>query len=184
GGTGQLAVSSQGDPMNKLSLFISLAALLLNLGCRKADAASEGSEPAASPRAGGAEKPLKIGYVLHVLNDFSESIRRGAEDAGKELNAQVDVQGPAGSSAQDAIAIFEGMVQRRLDALVVVPAPGDVWVSPIRRALKASIPVVTANITSPDSEAPAWFGQDEYQSGVLLAQTLIKRLGARAAEPG
>lgn len=169
--------------MNKLTAVLAITTLLLDLGCRKAEA--ETSESGASTgQAARHEKPLKIGYVLHVLNDFSESIRRGAEDAGQQLGAEVDVQGPAGSSAQDAIAIFEGMLQRRLDALVVIPAPGDVWVSPIRRAIKARIPVVTANITSPESGAAAWFGQDEYQSGVLLAGALVKRLGSRAAQPG
>jgi ABC-type sugar transport system substrate-binding protein len=168
--------------MKQQFCLIATFALLAGLACNKVDDKATGSE--AGAKAASSEKPLKIGYVLHVLNDFSESIRRGAEDAGKDLSAQVDIQGPAGSSAQDAIAIFEGMMQRRLDALAVIPAPGDVWVSPIRRASKAGIPVVTANITSPESEAPAWFGQDEYQSGVLLAQTLVQRLGSRAAEPG
>ncbi len=171
--------------MNELKLCFSVATLLLLAGCKKAEPEAKASEGAASAQTASpsAARP-KLGYVLHVLNDFTESIKRGAEDAGQALGADVDVQGPAGSSAQDAIAIFEGMVQRRLDGLVVVPAPGEVWVSPIRRAMKAKIPVLTANITSAQSDAPAWFGQDEYQSGVLLAESLRKVLGAKADAPG
>ncbi len=169
--------------MKGSKLGFSVVLLLLAAGCKKSETtAATGSEAPASSAAAGARP--KLGYVLHVLNDFTESIKRGAEDAGQALGADVDVQGPAGSSAQDAIAIFEGMVQRRLDGLVVVPAPGEVWVSPIRRAMKAGVPVLTANITSAQSEAPAWFGQDEYQSGVLLAESLAKSLGARAQQPG
>ncbi len=170
-----------------LSLSLSLALLLGSEACNNSHA-REKARPAADAPAGVAgdssQVRPKLGYVLHVLNDFTESIKRGAEDAGQALGADVEVQGPAGSSAQDAIAIFEGMVQRRLDGLVVVPAPGDVWVSPIRRASKAGVPVLTANVTSPKADAPAWFGQDEFQSGVLLAGALQKALGPRAAQPG
>ncbi len=164
--------------MKKLRPWWCAALVLAVSGCNKAEATKEATPTQA------ASGQVKVGYVLHVLNDFTESIKRGAEDAGQALGAKVDVQGPAGSSAQDAIAIFEGMVQRRLDGLVVVPAPGDVWVSPIRRAMKAGLPVLTANITSTASESPAWFGQDEYQSGVLLAESLVKVLGERAKLPG
>ena len=162
--------------MTKLDRIALCCALVLACACNK-PAAETKETPAA-------KAPLRVGYVLHVLNDFTESIKRGAVDAGLALDVQVDVQGPAGSSAQDAIGIFEGMVQRRLDALVVVPSPGDVWVSPIRRAMKAGLPVLTANVTSAQSESPTWFGQDEYQSGVVVAESLLKALGERAKNPG
>jgi ABC-type sugar transport system substrate-binding protein len=121
---------------------------------------------------------VKIGYVLHGLNNFTQVIKQGAEDAGKALGVEVEVTGPAGFVSNEAIAMFEGLVQKKKDGLVVVPQPGDVWVSPIREATDAGIPVQTANVTSPDSAALAWFGQDEYQSGVLLAQALQEILAA------
>jgi len=147
------------------------AAIVLTGGCHSARPAE-------------ARGQQRVGYVLHVLNDFSESIKRGAEDAGKALRVDVDVQGPAGASSQDAIGIFEGMVQRRVDGLVVVPSPGDVWVNPIRRAVQAGLPVLTANITSVDAPSPAWFGQDERQSGVILATALRKALEDRKRTEG
>jgi ABC-type sugar transport system substrate-binding protein len=148
-------------------------------GCRSKDADASNPE-----RTKDNQEALQIGYVLHVLNDFSENIRRGAEDAGKDLGVQVDVQGPAGSSAQDAIGIFEGMIHRRVRALAVIPAPGDVWASPIKRALKAGVPIATANITSPDSGASSWFGQNEYQSGTILATELKRILSEKGVNSG
>jgi ABC-type sugar transport system substrate-binding protein len=163
--------------MRFLKVAAPVALLWLGLfGCQKS--ASNERESA------GSSQTLELGYVLHVLNDFTESIKRGAEDAARDLDLKIEVQGPAGGSAQDAIGIFEGMVQRRLDGIVVVPAPGDVWVGPIRRGQKAGVPVLTANITSSESDAAAWFGQDEYRSGVILAESLIKALGERAHQPG
>ena len=129
-------------------------------------------------------KPFKIGYVLHGLNDFTQVIKRGAEDAGKALNVDVEVTGPAGFKAPEGIAMFEGMVQKRKDGLAVVPMPGSVWVRPIGQAVEAGIPVVTANITSPESKATTWFGQDEYNSGVLLGKKIREMLEAQGTKSG
>ena len=104
------------------------------------------------------EKKLRIGYVLHGLNDFTAVIQKGAEDAGRDLGVEVEVVGPAGFVATEAIGMFEALVQKRVDGLVVVPQPGEVWVTPIRQATAAGLPVVTANVTSVDSSAAAWFG--------------------------
>jgi ABC-type sugar transport system substrate-binding protein len=127
---------------------------------------------------GGPGEPgrIKIGYVLHGLNDFTQVIKKGAEDAGRDLGVEVEVAGPAGFVSTEAIGMFQAMVQKRKAGVVVVPQPGDVWVRPIREAVAAGVPVVTANVTSPGSAAAAWFGQDERQSGVLLARALRQAL--------
>lgn len=122
------------------------------------------------------DSKLTIGYVLHGQNDFTQVIKRGAEDAGKALGVDIQVVGPASFHAGEAIGMFESMIQKKVDGLVVVPMPGEQWVKPIQEAADAKIPVVTANITSDGSAAPSWFGQDEYQSGVILATELRKML--------
>ncbi len=127
---------------------------------------------------------LKIGYVLHGLNDFSAVIKRGAEDAGKALNVDVEVVGPSTFNATEAIGMFEGMIQKKKDGLVVIPMPGDQWVKPIKEATDKAIPVVSSNITSASSTSAAWFGQDEYQSGVTLATELRKMLDAQGKKTG
>ena len=127
---------------------------------------------------------IKIGYVLHVLNDFSAVIKRGAEDAGKALGVDVEVIGPASGESTEAIGMFEGMIQKKKDGLIVVPMPGEVWVKPIQEAATANIPVLTANMTSTGSAAVTWFGQDEYESGVTLAREIQKLLDADGKKGG
>jgi ABC-type sugar transport system substrate-binding protein len=144
-----------------------------------------GSSTQTSPPAGGSRnKDIKIGYVLHGLNDFTQVIKKGAENAGKDVGVEVEVTGPAGFVSTEAIGMFEGMVQKRKSGLVVVPQPGEIWVVPIKEASNARIPVMTANVTSPGSAAAAWFGQDEYQSGVILGTELKKILEARSKKNG
>lgn len=145
------------------------------------------SAVSSSPASGApteAKPRIKIAYVLHVLNDFTAVIQRGAEDAGKALDVDVEVVGPATGQATDAIGQFEGMIQKKKDGLVVVPMPGEVWVKPIKEATDAGIPVVTANITSDGSSASSWFGQNEYESGVILASEMRKMLEAGGKKNG
>lgn len=157
-----------------------IAPLLLALAsCNRNN---ESAGPAAP--AGQAAPRLKIGYVLHGLNDFTAVIKRGAEDAGKALGVDVEVIGPSSFKSDEAIAMFEGMVQKKKDGLAVVPMPGEVWVKPIKEAVDAGIPVATSNMTSPESKADVWVGQDEYQSGVILAQELTKQLKAEGKSGG
>ncbi|MBI2927113.1 MAG: substrate-binding domain-containing protein [Verrucomicrobia bacterium] len=148
----------------------------LSVGCSK------------EPSDGGPARPqakLKLGYVLHGLNDFTQIIKQGAEDAARAESVTVDVVGPASFSAtSDAIAMFEGMTQKQVKGLVVVPMPGAVWITPIRQATEAGIPVLTANVSSTGSTATAWFGQDEFASGVTLATELRKFLAVQNKPAG
>lgn len=153
--------------------------LLTPVAC---DRGGDGS--AAAPTTGRSGARPKLGYTIHVLNDFTGVAKRGAEAAGADLGADVDVQGPPDFDPTAAIGIFEGMAQRGVGGLVVMPMPGDVWVTPIRRATDAGVPVLTANVTSPGSAARAWFGQEEFQSGVILAGELRKLLEAAGKTEG
>jgi simple sugar transport system substrate-binding protein len=131
-----------------------------------------------SKSAGGPSGPPKIGYTIHVQNDFTRVIRRGAENAGKDLGAQVEIQGPPTMDVRAAIAIFEGMAQRSPSGLVVMPMQGELWQTPLERVAQSGIPVVTANVTAPGAPVGAWFGQDERNSGVILARQVVKALTA------
>jgi simple sugar transport system substrate-binding protein len=171
--------------------LLALGALaLIPTGCGKnggdsgAKDTKPGTEQSGTKTADGGTNKIKIGYVLHILNDFSGVIKRGAEDAGKAEGVDVEVVGPSNGEATEAIGMFEGMIQKKKDGLVVVPMPGDVWVKPIEEAATAKIPVMTANMTSPGSKATAWFGQDEYQSGVILATELRKALEKAGKKSG
>src|SRR5579862_4523812 len=161
--------------------YLLMLPLLLLVSCGRNQSADDGGPRPAVPAG---QKSIRIGYVLHGLNDFTVVIKRGAEDAGKALGVDVQVVGPATFQANDAIGLFEGMIQKKVDGLAVVPMPGDVWVKPIKEAVDEGIPVATANMTSPDSAAESWFGQDEYQSGVILAQELRKQLETGGMKSG
>jgi ABC-type sugar transport system substrate-binding protein len=167
--------------MNRYRSLLVAPLLLALASCNRG---GESAPADGSPPSKGSAPRLKIGYVLHGLNDFTAVIKRGAEDAGKALDVDVEVIGPSSFKSDEATAMFEGMIQKKKDGLAVVPMPGEVWVKPIKEAVDAGIPVATSNMTSPESAADVWVGQDEYQSGVILAQELVKQLKAEGKSGG
>src|SRR3712207_5893126 len=149
-------------------MLVALLVLALEVAAPAAVGAQE-----ATP-AGGDD--IKTTSVLHGQNAFTQVIAKGAQDAGEDLGVEVQVTGPAAFNAQEQIPFFEAAIQQGVDGIAVVPQPGDVWVAPIQEAVDAGIPVATANVTSPESAAGLWVGQDEYQSGVILAGELRRIL--------
>ncbi len=155
---------------------VGLFVVALGLAAPTATAAQD-----ASPAGGDV---IQITYVLHGQNAFTQVIAKGAQDAGENLGVEVQVTGPAAFNAQEQIPFFEAAIQQGADGIAVVPQPGDVWVAPIQEAVDAGIPVATANVTSPESAARLWVGQDEYQSGVVLAGELRRILEEQGITEG
>lgn len=170
-------------------LLVSLAALLL-------PACNSGGGSNANPPSGGAPnstsgggsdsggKKLQIGYVLHGLNPFTQQIKDGAKDAGNDLGVDVEVVAPSKFEPQDGIDTFQSLLQTKKDGIAVIPLGGAQWERPIQDAIKGGTPIVTANITSVGSGADSWFGQDEHQSGVTMAEQLKKQLAAAGKPSG
>ena len=127
-------------------------------------------------QAQGDDAPKKLGLVLHIRIPFTEQIAQGARDAAADFGYEVEVVGPPTFDATAQIGMFEALVQKGVDGIAVVSYPAETWKEPINRAIAAGIPVLTLNVHSSESDAPAWFGQDEYGSGKVLAEQLIPYL--------
>src|SRR4029453_7116042 len=71
------------------------------------------------------DKKLRIAYVLHGLNDFTQTIKEGALDAGADLGVTVDVFGEAGFDVPTHIASITSAIQAKYDAIALIPNGGD-----------------------------------------------------------
>ena len=71
-----------------------------------------------------ASNDIHIAYVVHVLNDFTSVIQKGAEDAGRDLGVTVEFTGSAAPQSDVQIPIFESFVQKGVDGIAVIPNPG------------------------------------------------------------
>jgi simple sugar transport system substrate-binding protein/ribose transport system substrate-binding protein len=135
-------------------------------------------------RQASAQDEIKIAYILHGLNDFTQTIKEGAEDAGKDLGVKVDVFGEAGFDIPTHQGFFESAIQAGYDGIVVIPNGGDPWNTLIQEAVDAGIPLASANNTALNSKLDLWVGQDEYHSGILVAQEVQKQLAAAGVTSG
>ncbi len=131
-----------------------------------------------------AQDEIKIAYILHGLNDFTQTIKEGAEDAGKDLGVTVDVFGEAGFDIPTHQGFFESAIQAGYDGIAIIPNGGDPWNALIQTATDAGIPLASANNTALNSTLTLWVGQDEYNSGVLLAEEFVKQLEASGVTEG
>jgi len=132
------------------------------------------AEKIAQKKAAGEQLP-KLGYILYGLNDFLKTVKMGAEEAAKYLGLDVEIVS-ADFDPEQGIRLFREMIQKGKDGLIVQPDHPKKWIAPIQEAVEAGIPVLTVNLRSPGSASTAWFGQDSYQSGVILGRELQKAL--------
>jgi ABC-type sugar transport system substrate-binding protein/HAMP domain-containing protein len=126
------------------------------------------------------DKVIQIGYVLHLLTEFTEVMKRGAEAAARDLQVELEITAP--SKAYEHLPLFEALISREKDGLVVVPY-GEQWPTAIQKAIKAGIPVVAANIASPLTGITNVL-QSNFQSGSILAGELTKFLVAQGKQHG
>ena len=127
---------------------------------------------------------IRIAYVLHGLNDFTQTIKEGAEDAGEDLGVTVDVFGEAGFDIPTHQGFFESAIQAGYDGIALIPNGGDPWNALIQTATDAGIPLAASNNTALNSTLDLWVGQDEYRSGVLLANEIQAQLTAADVTSG
>src|SRR5688500_15538567 len=88
---------------------------------------------------------IKIAYILHGLNDFTQTIKEGAENAGADLGVTVDVFGDATFDIPTHQGFFESAIQAGYDGIAIIPNGGDPWNALLPTATDAGIPLATSN---------------------------------------
>ena len=164
--------------MSRIRMVLAMATIFSLLALPVLGVAAQDATPAAD------HSDIEIAYVLHGLNAFTERIKTGAEDAGRDLGVKVEVFGDASFDTPTHQAFFDAALQRGFDGIAVIPLPGDQWITPIQQAADQGVPLVGANITSLDSALTTWVGQDEYNSGVILGGEMKKQMDAAGLTEG
>ncbi|HEY0640502.1 MAG TPA: sugar ABC transporter substrate-binding protein [Pseudonocardiaceae bacterium] len=156
---------------------LAAGALLLAAGC-----SSQGGKEAEQEGSGGAtascdDPGLTVAVVSHGKqgDSFWDVVKRGAEDAGKQLCVKVTYQG-SGDPNEQAQAI-DNAVAQRVGGLVVSMANPDALKSSIQKAVAAGVPVITINSggdRSAEFGALTHVGQAERTAGEGAGQQLAE----------
>ena len=99
------------------------------------------------PEPGPAAKPVertRVGLVAKSLgNGFFDAVHRGADEAAKELEAQVIFTGPTTPTAEGQIEVLNALIAQHVDAIAVSANDPDALVPTLRKAMERGIKVIS-----------------------------------------
>lgn len=145
----------------------------LSLGAVSALAVTALTAPASA-------QEVTIGFVTHVLgNPFIQQIIDGAQFAADDLGVNLEVQGPAGGSPEEQIALVLGFENSGVDG-IATSVPGASLATPINEVVAAGTPVVMFNLLDPGVNAP-YVGERSVESGRILGRAVVELLGGKDA---
>jgi ribose transport system substrate-binding protein len=131
--------------------------------------------------AGGAvAKDAKDVHVALVMKDLSNrffvEMKWGGEAAAKQHGIKYTALAPEKYAVDNQIRIMEDLIQKKVDAIVIVPIDGAGIVSGIERANKARIPVFNLNTLATGGEVIGYAGVDHVILGQILGQYAVDAL--------
>lgn len=132
------------------------------------------------PSCGIGSKPV-IGMIPKGSHHiFWQSVRSGAEDAGREFGVRVEWVSPA-SEAETArqIGIVNSLVERRVHAIALAPIDKKALVPAVQRATANGIPVAVFDSRLESEDYVTFVATDNAGGGRLAARRLGKVLGGR-----
>jgi len=115
-----------------------------------------------------------------VSNFFWQSVKAGADAAGKETGVKIYWKGPDKEmdiSAQ--INVVEDAITRRVDGILLAPAHRDSLVSVVERAQREGIPVTIFDSGIGMENYVSYVATDNLQGGVMAAERMAEKLGGK-----
>jgi simple sugar transport system substrate-binding protein len=114
-------------------------------------------------------------FVNHALtNPFFVPAKFGSFDAGELLGVDVEWTGSTSSDVGEMVRAMRRAVETKADGIAVSIIDPTAFNGPTALALSRRIPVVSYNADGGKSNARlAYFGQDNYQSGLELGARLV-----------
>ncbi len=161
-------------------ITFALLSVVLVLGC---------GDQAAPPTASGGGDADGAKYTIAVIpkgttHDFWLTVKAGAEDAARALNAEIYWKGPdKETEVVKQLNIIEDFITMEVDAMVMAACDESAMVDVVKRAKDAGIPVVTID-SGVKSEDPVSFVATDNVAGARAAGQELARLIGGTGEVG
>ncbi len=115
-----------------------------------------------------------------VSHSFWQTVKAGADAAGKDLNVKIVWKGPAQETAySEQINIVEDMINQRVDGIVLAPSHGDSLVPMVERAQREGVPVTIFDSGISTEKYLSYVSTDNRQGGVVAAKRMGEKLGGK-----
>ena len=96
------------------------------------------------PEVAGAPARTRVGLVAKSLgNGFFDAVHKGADEAAKELDADVIFTGPTTPTAEGQIEVLNSLIAQRVDAIAISANDPDAVVPTLKRAMQRGIKVIS-----------------------------------------
>ncbi len=115
-----------------------------------------------------------------VSHHFWQSVKAGADAAGKDLNVNIIWKGPAQETdISGQINIVEDAINRKVDGIVLAPSHGDSLVPIAERAQNAGIPLTIFDSGISTEKYLSYVSTDNRQGGAAAAERMAEKLGGK-----
>jgi ribose transport system substrate-binding protein len=145
----------------------------------------EKEKGSASGGSGGASSgSMKIAVIPKgTTQEFWQSVKAGAEQAGREAGAQVVWKGPLKEDDRaQQIAIVEQFTSEHVSAIVLAPLDDTALIKPVQDAVAKKIPVIifdSALRGEAGKDFVSFVATDNRKGGSLGGEALVKLLGGK-----
>jgi ribose transport system substrate-binding protein len=142
-----------------------------------------GDKPATD--ASGSAAPASGGLTIAVIpkgttHNFWQSIRAGAERAGKELGVTIIWRGPLREDDRDSqVSEVEGFVSRGVSGIVLAPLDEAALVQPVNEAVNRKIPVVIFDSGLKGDNFVSFVATDNLKGGRMGGERLAESLNGK-----
>lgn len=120
-------------------------------------------------------KTLTVAMIPKALdNPVFLDAKTGGEAAAKELGVNFIWTGSTTADAGSQVSVIEGLIQKKVDGMVISCTDAGALKDVIDRAVAAGIKVATFDSDSPDSKRSFYCGTDNYKAGLACGQYMVK----------
>jgi ribose transport system substrate-binding protein len=156
-----------------LVLLVLMFVLALMSACSNANESSSDSTEQENSNA-----KLKIGLTVGTLaNPFFVAMGKGAEEAGKELGAEVLVESAEYDLAKQTSQI-ENFITKKVDVILLNAVDTKGIAAAVQQAKDAGIPVIAVD-TNAEGGVDATVTSDNYQAGQLAGEYVVEQLNGK-----
>jgi ribose transport system substrate-binding protein len=140
-----------------------------------------GGDKSATPAGSSSGSGLTIAVIPKgTSHAFWQSIRAGAERAGRELGVTVIWRGPLREDDRDSqVSEVEGFVSRGVSGIVLAPLDESALVQPVAEAGRKNIPVVIFDSGLKGEGYVSFVATDNVKGGRLGGERLAQSLGGK-----
>jgi simple sugar transport system substrate-binding protein len=148
--------------MRKVSAIVMVALLALGIG---------------SIAGAQAQKRYKFVVITHATAvPFFVPVRKGAEDAGKLVGADVVYTGPSGFDIQQQVEFVKSAIAQKVDGIAMTLPDANAFNAVVKEAMSKGIPVIAINADAPASGRLAYIGQGNYDAGRSMGKQIVSLL--------